>query len=281
MICMDFRKVTAISLIAICLSLALNVFLYHRLLLYDQLIQSLQEKINELSRENAVLKQSLEFSREGIEYHSAINSSANGEWIYIVGVVSSDGSYKGEVLKVYARFIDGSGRVYIATNPKIGITLQDSAEIAFKVAQQVANVDASHLDLILTVTANKTIDVIDGPSAGAAITVLLASMLSGSEIRRDIVITGAIQNDGSIKQVGGILEKAKAAAEAGAQLFLVPMGQSKTIIYIERITKIGPLQIITYEPQTVDVQEYLRKEGYNTKVVEVANIQDALRFFIS
>ncbi|MEM0217070.1 MAG: S16 family serine protease [Candidatus Bathyarchaeia archaeon] len=278
---MDFRKVTAISLIAICLSLALNVFLYHRLLLYDQLIQSLQEKINELSRENAVLKQSLEFSREGIEYHSAINSSANGEWIYIVGVVSSDGSYKGEVLKVYARFIDGSGRVYIATNPKIGITLQDSAEIAFKVAQQVANVDASHLDLILTVTANKTIDVIDGPSAGAAITVLLASMLSGSEIRRDIVITGAIQNDGSIKQVGGILEKAKAAAEAGAQLFLVPMGQSKTIIYIERITKIGPLQIITYEPQTVDVQEYLRKEGYNTKVVEVANIQDALRFFIS
>ncbi|MEM1660021.1 MAG: S16 family serine protease [Candidatus Bathyarchaeia archaeon] len=281
MICMDFRKVTAISLIAICLSLALNVFLYHRLLLYDQLIQSLQEKINELSRENAVLKQSLEFYREGIEYHSAINSSANGEWIYIVGVVSSDGSYKGEVLKVYARFIDGSGRVYIATNPKIGITLQDSAEIAFKVAQQVANVDASHLDLILTVTANKTIDVIDGPSAGAAITVLLASMLSGSEIRRDIVITGAIQNDGSIKQVGGILEKAKAAAEAGAQLFLVPMGQSKTIIYIERITKIGPLQIITYEPQTVDVQEYLRKEGYNMKVVEVANIQDALRFFIS
>ncbi|MEM2045616.1 MAG: S16 family serine protease [Candidatus Bathyarchaeia archaeon] len=278
---MDFRKVTAISLIAICLSLALNVFLYHRLLLYDQLIQSLQEKINELSRENAVLKQSLEFSREGIEYHSAINSSANGEWIYIVGVVSSDGSYKGEVLKVYARFIDGSGRVYIATNPKIGITLQDSAEIAFKVAQQVANVDASHLDLILTVTANKTIDVIDGPSAGAAITVLLASMLSGSEIRRDIVITGAIQNDGSIKQVGGILEKAKAAAEVGAQLFLVPMGQSKTIIYIERITKIGPLQIITYEPQTVDVQEYLRKEGYNMKVVEVANIQDALRFFIS
>ncbi|MEM1726031.1 MAG: S16 family serine protease [Candidatus Bathyarchaeia archaeon] len=278
---MDFRKVTAISLIAICLSLALNVFLYHRLLLYDQLIQSLQEKINELSRENAVLKQSLEFYREGIEYHSAINSSANGEWIYIVGVVSSDGSYKGEVLKVYARFIDGSGRVYIATNPKIGITLQDSAEIAFKVAQQVANVDASHLDLILTVTANKTIDVIDGPSAGAAITVLLASMLSGSEIRRDIVITGAIQNDGSIKQVGGILEKAKAAAEAGAQLFLVPMGQSKTIIYIERITKIGPLQIITYEPQTVDVQEYLRKEGYNMKVVEVANIQDALRFFIS
>lgn len=278
---MDIRKITALFLVAICSSLALNIFLYYRLLLYDQLIQNLQEKIKELSRENAMLKQSLELSKEGVEYHPAINASANGEWIYIVGVASSDGSYRGEVLKVYARFIEGTGRVYIATNPKIGITLQDSAEIAFKVAQQITNVDASHLDLILTVTANKTIDVIDGPSAGAAITVLLASMLRGSEIRRDIIITGAIQYDGSIKQVGGILEKAKAAAEAGAQLFLVPKGQSKTVIYIERITRVGPLQIITYEPQTVDVQEYLQKEGYNIKVVEVANIKEALRFFIS
>lgn len=278
---MDVRKITALFLIAICSSLTLNIFLYYRLLLYDQLIQSLQGKINELNRENAILKQSLEFSKETLEYHPAINASTTGEWIYIVGVASSDGSYKGEVLKVYARFIEGSGRIYIATNPKIGITLQDSAEIAFKVAQQVVNFDASCLDLILMVTANKTIDVIDGPSAGAAITVLLASMLSGSEIRRDIVITGAIQNDGSIKQVGGILEKAKAAAEAGAQLFLVPKGQSKTVIYIERITRVGPLQIITYEPQTVNVQEYLEKEGYNIKVVEVANIQEALRFFTS
>lgn len=174
------------------------------------------------------------------------------------GDIRRGGSYIGEVLKVYARFIEGSGKVLIATNPRIGITLQDSAETAFTVAQRVSGVNASDFDVILTVTANKTIDVVDGPSAGAAVTVLLTSMLENVQIRRDVMMTGVIQADGSIGQVGGIIEKARAAAESGASVFLVPKGQSKAVIYMQHITRVGPLRIIKYEPQVVDVQEYLK-----------------------
>ncbi|MBC7129648.1 hypothetical protein H5T51_00310 [Candidatus Bathyarchaeota archaeon] len=249
---------------------------------YDQVMRSLQQRVNELSLENAKLRQSLEVSGQSPEYHPVNATPAAGEWIYIVGVVSGEGgSYYGEVLRVYARFIEGSGRVFIATNPKIGITLQDSAETAFMVAQRISGVNASNLDVVLTVTANKTIDVIDGPSAGAAITVLLASMLQGADIRRDVMMTGAIQSDGSIGSVGGIIEKAKAAAEAGAGVFLVPKGQSKAVIYVEHVTQIGPLHIIRYEPQTVDVQEYLESQGYSIKIVEVADIQEALEYFMA
>lgn len=273
-------KVVAALLIALCLSVYLNFVLYVRVSEYELWLKSLHEKIDELSLENLMLKESLEVLRRDVEYHQINASIAGDNWIYIAGVVTStSGSYEGEILRVHARLVDGAGRVFIATSPKIGIELQSSAETAFKVAQEISNVYAGKFDCMLTVMANRSIDVVDGPSAGAAITILLSSILLEKEPRRDVIITGTIQSDGTIGKVGGIIEKAIAAAKSGATIFLVPKGQSTATIYVEEITRVGPFKIIRYKPEVVNVQEYLEKQGYTIQIIEVSNIQEALEYF--
>ncbi len=273
-------KVVAALLIALCLSVSLNIVLYMRIVEYKRWLQSLNERVNELSLENLVLKESLEVLKRDIEYHEVNASFLGDNWIYIAGVATFDsGSYVGEILRVYARLVDGTGKVFIATTPKIGIELQSSAETAFKVAKVTSNVFVDRLDCMLTVVANKSIDVVDGPSAGAAITILLSLMLLGEEPRRDVIITGTIQSDGTIGKVGGIIEKAMAAAKIGANIFLVPKGQSTVMIYVEETTTIGPLKIKRYKSENVDVQEYLEAQGYNIQIIEVSNVQEALSYF--
>jgi uncharacterized protein len=274
------RKFIAALLILMCLSIFLNVVFYTWILEYKEWLQNLQAKVNELSLENTVLRQNLEVLQQSLEYYPNASLIGEEEWIYIAGVITTEsGEYKGEILRIYARLMEGSGRVFITTSPKIGITLQDSAETAFKAAQKISKFNASKVDVMLMVMANKTIDVVDGPSAGAAITVLLSLMFQAKEIQRDVIITGAIQEDGTIRKVGGIIEKAIAAAEMGATTFLVPPGQSKSTIYVEKITQIGPFKFIERVPQTVNVQEFLEEQGYRIKVVEVSSVSEALQYF--
>jgi uncharacterized protein len=273
----DFKKITIILCILLFLSSLLNVFLYSKYVEYDGYLKNLQTKVNALSSENAMLKESLEVLKRSLPYHPT-NVSLSGKWIYIAGVIQTDGGYEGEILRVYARFVEGSGKVFIGTTPKIGIDLQIAAETAFRVAQRVSGINASSFDCILTVAANRTIDVVDGPSAGAAITSLLSSILQGKEIRRDVVITGAIQGDGSLGSVGGIIEKAMAAAKIGAKIFLVPKGQTKVVVWKQKVTQMGSFRIIEYIPEVVGVEDYLRNEGFEIKVIEVENIFEALQY---
>ena len=131
----------------------------------------------------------------------------------------------------------------------------------------------------MIVVANFTVDVVDGPSAGASITVLLASIMMGKAINASIMMTGTVEPDGTVGKVGGIVEKAVAAAEAGAKLFIVPKGQTTTTIYVEHQRRFGPFIFITREPVTVNVQEYLESRGYSVKILEVSNVSEALNYY--
>lgn len=72
----------------------------------------------------------------------------------------------------------------------------------------------------------------DGPSAGVALVVALASLMSGREIRRDIAMTGEITLRGDILPVGGIKEKVLAARRAGIREVLIPQQNAKDLIDI-------------------------------------------------
>jgi uncharacterized protein len=69
---------------------------------------------------------------------------------------------------------------------------------------------------------------IDGPSAGALMTVGVLSLLAGTEIATDITMTGTINPDGTVGPVGGIPEKIKGAAAEGFKRILIPVGQRNT-----------------------------------------------------
>lgn len=66
---------------------------------------------------------------------------------------------------------------------------------------------------------------IDGPSAGALMTIATLAAILGDEIPADFAMTGTINPDGSIGPVGGIPQKIDGAAKDGVKTVLVPAGQ--------------------------------------------------------
>lgn len=62
----------------------------------------------------------------------------------------------------------------------------------------------------------------DGPSAGAAITLALASLWLGRPVRSDTAVTGEITLRGHVLPVGGIRDKVLAAHRAGVKHVLLP-----------------------------------------------------------
>ena len=62
----------------------------------------------------------------------------------------------------------------------------------------------------------------DGPSAGVAMFMALASLMTGRTIRSDTAMTGEISLRGLVLPVGGIKEKVVAAAAAGITRVMLP-----------------------------------------------------------
>ncbi|WP_448384586.1 S16 family serine protease [Desulfosoma sp.] len=93
----------------------------------------------------------------------------------------------------------------------------------------------------------------DGPSAGGAIALALASALSGKPIRRDVAMTGEIDTHGRITAVGGIAIKLEAAADAGCTTCIVPKQNLRGEDSIERLPQAlkTELQILTYDEWAV------------------------------
>ena len=64
--------------------------------------------------------------------------------------------------------------------------------------------------------------LVDGPSAGAAFIAAYLSAVTGRSICGKICLTGEITMHGDVRGVGGVREKAEAAAAAGAHMIIIP-----------------------------------------------------------
>jgi len=119
---------------------------------------------------------------------------------------------------------------------------------------------------------------VEGPSAGAALTVATIAALEGAETNRSVMMTGTIREDGTIGPVGGVLEKAKAAASIGAKKLLVPPGQSVEITYETKknCRQMGWTEYCSTE--TVQMSHDVAEES-GIHVVEVQNVRSALGHF--
>jgi PDZ domain-containing protein len=78
---------------------------------------------------------------------------------------------------------------------------------------------------------------IGGPSAGLAFTLGVIDQLSAGDLTggRTIAATGTIEPDGSVGDVGGVVQKTAAVRQAGAVAFLVPPGE-----YADALKHAGP-----------------------------------------
>ncbi len=257
--------------------------------------ENLSTTILSLSKEIENLRGQLEYYRSQLNYlYSAVgragsNSSLFGEsTINLVAVREVYSNifnmhYEGVVLECTVELNgNGRGRVLVNTEPRIGIDLQTSAQTAVRVAENLTSVSLGNTDIIITIKAEEEVQVVDGPSAGAAIAIAIMAAIRGDNLSRSVFITGTILPDGSIGKVGGVAEKAEAAAESGGSIFLVPKGQ-KTIIVYEKVEKklASGFTIIEYKPVQMDLQEYLSEKGYDMSVYEVGNVTEAYQYFLS
>ncbi len=244
----------------------------------------LRNRIAEIENRVNVLEQQLSYYRmvSGYLTNTTILSNITGGGVlkfHAVAVGQNNTGYFGVVLNFTISIVPGNGRVLVNTQPKIGIDLQTSLQIAKMVAETYTSINLSSYDIILSIQAPMEVDVVDGPSAGAAITATIISLMLNKSINQSVYITGTINPDGSIGKVGGILEKALAAAENNGKLFIVPPGQTKVKVYIPVRREIFPgFYLITYEAKIIDVQEYLDSKGYNIKVIEVGSIEELLNY---
>ena len=292
---------------ALIISLLINsILLYELALMYRKnselmnQVKALLEQNENMSATIVNLVQEIENLRSQVEYYRAqvdyylsfvkrleANTSIIGEAeinLVAVKTVYSDFfsvHYVGSTLKCTLEITPGHGRVLVNTVPRIGIDLQASAQTAVAVAEKFTGKQLGQSDIIITIESDEEVQIVDGPSAGAALTVAIIAAIRGEKLSDKVFITGTIMPDGSIGKVGGIVEKAEAAAAKGGKIFLVPKGQGIITVY-ERVEKeIAPgFIVITWNPVRVSLQEYLNQEGYNMTVYEVDNIAEAYNFFV-
>ncbi|HLD59065.1 MAG TPA: S16 family serine protease [archaeon] len=154
----------------------------------------------------------------------------------------------------------GTGRVWSSVEPLIGTSTQATEKIAVSIAKNYfSRVDA--YDYKFDINSNASL--VDGPSAGAAMTLLVVSMLEDKKVPENVGITGTITTDGSVGQVGGVFKKAQEAARIGIKLFMIPSGEAKQIVKNNTV-------------ESINLIDYASK-NWGMKVVEVNNIDDVLK----
>jgi ATP-dependent Lon protease len=77
----------------------------------------------------------------------------------------------------------------------------------------------------------------DGPSAGVAMFVSLASLFRGQPVQPDVAMTGEISLRGLVLPVGGIKEKTIAAARAGIKRVILPARNRRDLEDIPESTR--------------------------------------------
>lgn len=142
------------------------------------------------------------------------------------------------------------GMGIIKFNDTAGSMAKDSVFNAASVIRRITDKDIKDYDIHVNVVGGGRID---GPSAGAAITIAIISALMEKTIRQDVAITGEISLRGNIKPVGGIFEKIYGARRKGIKLVVVPKANEKEVplelsdIEVKAINRIEELMDIVFE----------------------------------
>lgn len=271
-------------------------------------VQEMQERINSLEKENERLEtqvtqdnQSLQSYASQLElYRNRVFELQNGSQtcpVSVEGFATLQGpavfqkiqneqsgpfirqsvSEEGALINISVEIQPGKGRVLVQTTPLMGVVFQDAANTAVFVAEDETGRQLSSSDIIFSINAEDKIPGVDGPSAGALMTLLTISAIENSTLNDSITLTGTIDNEGNIGEIGGVLEKAKAAEAGGKTLFLLPRGNSEFVIYKISTRKIGGFEVAQRVPETVDAKKYI-EDNVGIDVEYVDTIQDVLKY---
>jgi len=293
-----------LKFIVLGLLIALGISIYENVSLTTDII-NFQEKIVDIESNNmGLLNQVNSLTLKIDTFEEKLTKKTNGTQIQLsqnekVGKVSTNSitavavrptliqdsffqnaQYEGTVMKIELTTHEGSGLVLVNTVIPTGVDFQSSAKIAAEVAEKYLKADLSNIDIIFSITAdeNEHLQAVDGQSAGAAMTVLLISSLQDKKLNDDVIMTGTINSDMTIGMVGGISEKADAAGNHGARIFLVPNNEGITFVEKCDESKVGNFIYKSCSSEQKALSP-ITEEKYGMKTIEVGTIKDALLYF--
>ena len=168
----------------------------------------------------------------------------------------------GDILFIEATRINGNGRLILTG--QLGDVMKESAQAALTLVKARAsdlNIPASlfdGIDVHLHVPAGAIPK--DGPSAGVAMFIALASLFTNRPVRHDVAMTGEISLRGLVLPVGGIKEKILAAQRAGLRTVLLPARNQKDLRDVPEAAR-AAMQFILLETADDAVQAALNQAG--------------------
>ena len=160
----------------------------------------------------------------------------------------------GEIMPVEVLAVEGTGKVEFTGY--LGEVMRESAQAAVSCIRS----RAEELGIDKDFYKNTDIHIHfpdgaipkDGPSAGVAIAVAIASELTGRPVRRDVAMTGEITLRGHVLAIGGLREKTMAAYLAGVRTILLP------------------------EKNRDDTYEILPEVKENTEIIFISEVDEAI-----
>ncbi|MGI8546261.1 MAG: endopeptidase La [Gemmatimonadaceae bacterium] len=137
----------------------------------------------------------------------------------------------GDLMQIEALRMPGTGRLIVTG--QLGDVMRESVDAAYSyvrargAALGIANEEFKDTDIHIHFPAGAIPK--DGPSAGAAVTLAIASVLSRRQVRRDLALTGEVTLRGKVLEIGGVKEKVLAAYRAGLREVAMPRANEKDL----------------------------------------------------
>jgi ATP-dependent Lon protease len=137
----------------------------------------------------------------------------------------------GELMFIEALRMPGSGRLIITG--MLGEVMRESVNAAYSYVRsrgeelRIVEEDFRGSDIHVHFPVGAIPK--DGPSAGIAVTLAIASTLSNRPVRHDIAMTGEVTLRGRVLEIGGVKEKVLAAHRAGIRDVILPRGNERDL----------------------------------------------------
>ncbi len=181
----------------------------------------------------------------------------------------------GELMFIEGLKMKGGGD--IITTGSLGEVMRESIQAAHSYVRSKADVlaidynDFNEFDVHIHFPSGAIPK--DGPSAGIAVCLVIASVMSERPIRNDIAMTGEVTLRGKVLPVGGIKEKISAAYRAGIYNIALPKENEKDLkelpkeiirktkfTYIERVDQLFETCLLDFTPSSFTLEKIFTQE---------------------
>jgi predicted S18 family serine protease len=285
----NLTKITPVITVLLVVSVCVNVFFFAFYIPQNQdKISGMLEQIQVPDAEKTHPEQETgqlpvpHKNTEGIVGYASLQAPAVSQSIQIVtrqGRQFRALVLNGSIMNISAEVAPGKGRVLVQTTPLMGVVFQDAANTAVAVAGNISGIDLSNSDVIFSIDSENKISEVDGPSAGALMTLLMVSAIEKRPINSSLTLTGTISGDGHIGAIGGVLEKAAAAKEQGKTLFLLPAENRIITRTVQETGNYGMFSVARQVQYQESAEDYIEKNiGIRVKFVNTIDdvLSDAL-----